>query len=115
MSIDVKQLGQISRFNGVDILQSKHFIKLYNKTYIEKIASQHQWLYSKEPLSKVPVPIHATPDYQRKIESTEQASSKELTLLEKEYRFTYRQGIGKLIYAMIPSRRRPVHFLRIDD
>jgi hypothetical protein len=37
MTIQVKELGMIDRFNGVDILQTKDYIKLYNRTYIEKI------------------------------------------------------------------------------
>ena len=36
MSVTIKHLGQITRFNGVDVLQARDYIKLYNKTYIEK-------------------------------------------------------------------------------
>ena len=33
MSIDIKDLGKVERYNGVDIVQGKHFIKLNNPTY----------------------------------------------------------------------------------
>ena len=36
MTISVKELGEVSRFNGIDVLQTSDFVKIYNKTYIEK-------------------------------------------------------------------------------
>ena len=35
MTIKVKPLGIIDRFNGVDIAQTKNYIKLSNETYKE--------------------------------------------------------------------------------
>ena len=37
MTIKVKPLGIIDRFNGVDVEQSSDYIKLSNATYIKKI------------------------------------------------------------------------------
>ena len=37
MTISVEPLGVISRFNGVDVNQSRDYIKISNKTYINKI------------------------------------------------------------------------------
>ena len=105
MTIDVKQLGQVARFNGVDILQSKHYIKLYNKVYIEKIATRHSWLQNEPPLSThQPVPMHSTSDYQRKLEDATACTESERIQLERQHGFSYRQGIGELIYAMITCR-----------
>jgi hypothetical protein len=42
MTINVKQLGRLERFNGMDISQTKHFIKLSNKTYINKFLKRHE-------------------------------------------------------------------------
>lgn len=105
MTINVKQLGQVTRFNGVDVLQSKHYVKLYNKTYIEKIAARHDWILREPPLTQQqPVPMHSTPDYLRKIEDTAPCTESERKILEKQFGFTYRQGIGELIYAMVTCR-----------
>jgi hypothetical protein len=41
MTINVKRLGRLERFNGMDISQTKHFIKLSNKTYINKFLQRH--------------------------------------------------------------------------
>ena len=32
MTIDVKELGMISRFNGVDMDQTREYMKIYNRT-----------------------------------------------------------------------------------
>ena len=37
MTIKVRSLGIINRFNGVDITQHQYFIKVFNKTYTEQI------------------------------------------------------------------------------
>ena len=84
MTINVKQLGQVTRFNGVDVLQSKHYVKLYNKTYIEKIAARHDWILREPPLTQQqPVPMHSTPDYLRKIEDTAPCTESERKIMEK--------------------------------
>ena len=36
MPVKIKSLGVITRFNGVNIAQTSHFIKVHNKIYIEK-------------------------------------------------------------------------------
>ena len=41
MTIDVKELGLISRFNGVDVQQARNYIKLSNAVYINKIMKNH--------------------------------------------------------------------------
>ena len=103
MTIDVKELGMMSRFNGVDVQQSKHFVKLFNSTYIEKIMTRHEWIHQ-EPIANVPTPMHADPKYIRKLELAEPADPTTLKSLTSQYGFSYRQGIGELIYAMVTCR-----------
>ena len=51
MTIEVKDLGRLDRYNGVDVTQSKHFVKLNNATYINKIKEgHHSWLQHQKPL-----------------------------------------------------------------
>ena len=105
MTIDVKELGLISRFNGIDVQQSMHFVKLYNRTYIEKILKRHEWINNEEfPLAEFPTPMISENSYQRKLETTEPMNQTELDLAEKEFGFGYRQGIGELIYALVTCR-----------
>ena len=37
----LKQMGLVSMFNGLDILQARFYIKLSCTTYIERISEQH--------------------------------------------------------------------------
>ena len=105
MTIDVKELGMIDRFNGVDVLQSRHYIKLYNATYIRKILQHHHWLAKEYPLSKAkPIPMKDNTEYHRKLESAVPLTTQERELLEKRIGFTYRQAIGELIYALVTCR-----------
>jgi hypothetical protein len=105
MTITVKELSQIERFNGVDVIQSKHFIKLYNKTYIDKILSRHHWIQQENmPAHTFPIPMMTDNEYLRKLEMTEIPDDKDIKKLENEMGFGYRQAIGKLIYALVTCR-----------
>jgi deoxyuridine 5'-triphosphate nucleotidohydrolase len=105
MTIVVKQLGLIDRFNGVDIMQSRNFIKLYNRTYIEKILIRHDWIHNeKQYQHSFPTPMLSDNDYQRKLETQPTPTEKEIKQMESNMGFGYRQAIGELIYAMVTCR-----------
>ena len=104
MTINVKVLGTIDRFNGVDVLQTKHYIKLYNETYINKIINSHSWLNKKTNTSTYPIPMPSDPEYRKSLENAIPATATELKQLEKEYGFKYRQGVGEILYAMVTCR-----------
>jgi deoxyuridine 5'-triphosphate nucleotidohydrolase len=104
MTIDVKDLGQISRFNGVDVLQTRDYVKLYNKVYINKMLLRHEWIEKEVPLQQYPIPMQTDSSYQRSLENADIPTATEITALEKEYGFGYRQAIGELIYALVTCR-----------
>ena len=105
MSIDVKELGLISRYNGVDIEQSREYIKLHNTTYINKLLDQHKWLNNDEDkIHNFPLPMNPDTKYQHKLENAEPLTMTDKLQLEKKLKFTYRQAVGEIIYAMITCR-----------
>ena len=104
MTINVKQLGIISRFNGVDVEQTQQYIKIKNETYIDKIISQHPWLQQSNPSHTYPIPMQTDATYRSALEQAQPATTSELQQLEKEYGFKYRQGIGEILYAMVTCR-----------
>ena len=57
MTIDIKDLGRLTRYNGVDITQSKYYVKLSNATYIDKLLQEHEWLLHDTNISNVPLPV----------------------------------------------------------
>ena len=105
MTIQVKQLGQITRFNGIDIHQTRDYVKLSNQTYINKILSKHPWIKDLKPMTaNKPIPMNPDPKYQRKLELSEPATPEQVQQLEKKYKFKYRQAVGEMIYAMVTCR-----------
>ena len=58
MIIDMKDLaGLLTRYNGVGITQSKYFVKLSKKTYINKLLLEHDWILQDNVISNIPIPI----------------------------------------------------------
>ena len=53
MAVDSKDLWILNRFNGVDINQSKNYIKSSNETYINKLLEEHDW-----PIDAVVLPTY---------------------------------------------------------
>jgi deoxyuridine 5'-triphosphate nucleotidohydrolase len=105
MKIDIKDLGQLERYNGVDIIQSKYYIKLNNPTYIKKIINEHKWMIDETNISNMPIPMQDDKKYMDKIETAiAPPNEKERTQLQLKMNFNYRQAIGELIYAMVTCR-----------
>ena len=86
----------------MDIQQTRHYIKVNNATYINKIVEDKR-LPSTPPHTH-PLPMNPDPAFNRKIEEATPLTDTERDKLEHEYGFSYRQGIGKLIYAMVTCR-----------
>ena len=105
LSIEIKYLGLVKRFNGVDINQTSEHIKIHCSTYINKILSEHNWLDATLPCHIFPIPMKAENNYSRSLELAQAPdTAKAKYQLEKEMKFNYRQAIGELIYAMVTCR-----------
>ena len=103
MTNPVHQLGIIKRFNGMDVEQTKHFIKITCEKYITKIIEHHGW--TKEPPSTKPLPMRTDASYMKDLElSTGPTDPHEQKALEKAMGFNYRQVIGECIFAMTLCR-----------
>ena len=102
MTIKVKSLGIIDRFNDVDVEQTRFYTKIHNCTYITKIVENK--LFTDEHSQFSYLPTSEDKDYNKFIESATPLDDKELQTCEKEFNFTYRQGIGELVYAMVTCR-----------
>jgi hypothetical protein len=62
LTMPMKRLGLITLFNGVDVIQSKHFVKISCQTYIEKISKRHlqNWMNDMKMYTYRPLPMPAT-------------------------------------------------------
>lgn len=92
-------------YNGVNVEQTKHYVKLSCESYIDKICDKHlqNWMraFVVPPLHPTPLPTASgfaksflsavgTPDNQAD--------------LEKRMGISYRSGVGELIYALVTCR-----------
>jgi hypothetical protein len=103
MTNPLNDLGIIKRFNGVDIHQTRHYIKLSAKTYIETVMERHGWDKITTPAK--PVPMQQDSSYHKELEETEGPDDpREQQLLEETMGFKYRQLIGEMIFAMTTCR-----------
>ena len=82
MTIKVKPLGIISRFNGVDVHQTQHYIKVNNATYLKKILADKKC--TDAPTHNLPLPMSEDSNYNRLIESAIPLEDRELHHTEKE-------------------------------
>jgi hypothetical protein len=48
LSMPIRRMGLISLFNGVDVLQSRYYIKLSVQRYIEKMAVKYATKWQKD-------------------------------------------------------------------
>ena len=103
MTISVKELGEISRFNGIDIQQTRYYVKISNKTYINKMLQKHSWIHNEKPIT-VKIPMKSDSSYQRQLEQHIDTTPEEIIALENEMGFGYRQAVGELIYALTTCR-----------
>lgn len=95
MSIKISELGQITRYNGVDVLQTHHYIKIFNATYIKKILAHHNWIKEDIPADEFPIPMKSDAEYLRRLETSEPLTPDMLKQTEDEFGFTYRQAVGE--------------------
>ena len=102
LDLPLKPLGLISLFNGVDIHQTKHYIKLSVKTWIEKICEKYPWLFhSSTPQTPLPHSKTFLDAFRQAIGDPEPKHQKDLA---RHNGFQYRTAIGELIYAMVSCR-----------
>ena len=107
LTMPIKRQGLVTLFNGVDILQSRNYIKISAETYIEKMGSKYLEMWHKEVqmMAERPLPI---PTHESFIKAFNADSGNPDVKIQKElqqwFKFGYRSGVGELIYAMVTCR-----------
>jgi hypothetical protein len=104
MRIEVKHLGIIDRFNGMDIHQTRYYIKITCEKYLYKMIKGHDWLLkTTAPIN--PVPLPADNAYIKRLEeATVPMTITEKLNLKDVMGFNYRQVIGEVIFPMMKCR-----------
>jgi hypothetical protein len=104
MHIQLKSLGIVTRFNGVDIHQTRDYIKITCEKYLHKMLKQHQWLDNNNAANN-PTPLPHDTAYIQTLEQAKVPNTfDEQQQLKQRMGFSYRQVIGEVIYPMIKCR-----------
>jgi hypothetical protein len=97
VNIEVKK-NLVSSFNGLEIVQSRDYIKIHVSKYIDNILVGHGWEKNSSTSTRTLTPIH--PNAYKELESTEgPATPAEADALEKAVGFSYHTVIRELMFA----------------
>jgi hypothetical protein len=107
LSIPMKRQGLVTLYNGLDIHQTRDYIKISCVTYIDYISNihlDHGWMKS-YLISDCPTPLPTTASFMKALQ-TEQGNTDPVAqrTLEKKMGFSYWSGIGQLVHAMVCCR-----------
>jgi hypothetical protein len=90
-------------YNGNNVLQARHYIKVSVQLFVEKIFKKYlaTWMKSAYPSAIRSTPLPSDQTFQKKINSLVGNPDKMVQLnLAKEMQLGYRSGAGELIWAM---------------
>ena len=95
---EITQEAVLSQFNGIDIEQMQHYIKLHCKTYLKRVLKSHGW--GKESLTppKEPMVLTMIDKLQTKLGPEDMAEADQVA---KEAGFSYHEVLGETIYASV--------------
>ena len=107
LTFPLKRMGLVTLFNGVDVCQTKHYVKLSVETYIDKFLPK----YFTDPVNlrvdtfgqNRPTPLPSRDSFMRDFLSAKGDPDMQEELA-KRMGFSYRAAIGELIYAMVTCR-----------
>ena len=106
LTIPLKRLGLVSLFNGIDVVQTTHYIKISCRSYVERICKKYLdgWL-GKHYMPSRPTPLPQSESFMKSFLSAVGDSSDNAQIrLDRDMGIKYRNGIGELIYALVTCR-----------
>jgi hypothetical protein len=103
LTIPIKHQGYLDMYNGVDVLQTRHYIKISVSTFISKVFKPYltTWMKSPYPMPARLAPLPSDAKWLKKFnEAIGDPDPKVQAKLAKSMQLTYRSGVGELIWAM---------------
>jgi hypothetical protein len=101
--IPIEQQGYIDMYNGIDVLQTRDYIKISCKLFVEKCCEKYlmTWMKMYMMPSVCPTPLPTDPMWIKKFNhAIGDPDTKIQAKLAKEMQLSYRSGVGELIWAM---------------
>jgi hypothetical protein len=105
LQIPIKRQGLLTLFNGLDVLQSRWYVKISVETYLAKTLLPYfdDWLDI--PSKLLPVPLGTNEKFHTELyQAKGNPDAKVQAALAKQMGFGYRKAIGELIWPMTTCR-----------
>jgi hypothetical protein len=103
LAMPVKQQGLLNMFNGIDVTERRHYVKIDCHTYISKLSAKYldSWL-RKVPLTATrPTPLPTNSTWLKKFNTaTVPTDPSKQAKLASAMQIKYRGVVGELIWAM---------------
>lgn len=109
LQLTLKRLGQVTLFNGIDVLQTEQFVKISVETFIENACTKYQGTWLKEDKQVPHYKRTPLPRDDKINTAVGDPDEKAQRALEKEMGLSYRSIVGELTYAMITCRPDIAH------
>jgi hypothetical protein len=103
LTIPLKRLGLVDLFNSVDILQTKHYVKISCTTYLERICEKYldSWMHQHHVPAR-PTPLPATDSFMKSfLAAIGDPTPSHQATLERDMQLKYKNVLGELIYALV--------------
>jgi hypothetical protein len=107
LMIPMKRQGFLDMYNGIDVIQTRDYIKISCKSFIEKICAKYliSWMHNFTSTDDRPTPLPTDPTWYKKFNAAiGDPDPKQQAKLAKKMGLTYRCGVGELIWAMTTTR-----------
>ncbi len=97
-------MGLLDLYNGLNVIQTRDYIKISCSTYIKCICEKHlaNWIRNFDVPTGQPTPLSGCESFIKTfLLATGNPDPKQQELLAKTMGFGYCSGIGELIYALV--------------
>jgi hypothetical protein len=106
LRLPIHILGEVTRYNGVDIEQTKHYVKVHCSKYITKLQQSYPWLEQEQKPARQPLPFPSDAAFLSKLihHATEPLTNAQQRALEAAMGIKYRQAMGEIMFPMVKCR-----------
>jgi hypothetical protein len=99
----IKRQGLLDMFNGINIVQTRYYIKIDCHMYVEKFCKKYleSWPHKLNITNDCPTPLPTDKEWLKKVNAAVGSSNpKQVSKLESTMQVKYCGGVGELIWAM---------------
>jgi hypothetical protein len=107
LSIPMKRQGYLDMYNGIDVNQTRDYIKILSKSFIDKICKKYlkSWVQHFTSTEDPPTPLPTDPTWFKKFNAAVGNSDPKVQdELAKKMQLTYQCSAGELISAITTTR-----------